>query len=95
MASEQHGKLLLGERRFVCECGARFKDGGHAVEHSFHGHEVVIERFSGGQWVFDSVRKPVMQMIIDRLRAKGESLEDFTKRLMARLDELEKVEGVE
>jgi len=80
-------KPQWGDRRFACECGARYVEGSTALAHAFEGHEVVREVFHG-RWDFAG-RVPVMQYLIDRLRLRGESLDDFLMRIKARGVELE------
>ena len=60
-------------------------DPGHAVEHTFAGHETGIERYTLGTWVWDH-HTTVEEFIIERLRAKGESVPDFVRRIQARAD---------
>ena len=77
-----------GERRFACECGEHFKDPYLVVMHTFSGHEAVAERYEGGVWHFDPT--PISDVIVEKLRLRGESIADFTRRLQARADELER-----
>lgn len=84
-------KPQYGDRRFACECGARYTEGATALAHAFEGHEVVREEFHG-RWDFVS-RVPVMDYLVDRLRLRGESLGDFLLRLQSRADELEALAG--
>lgn len=75
-----------GDRRFACECGDRFASGQLAIMHAFEGHELVRERFAG-RWHFVE-RVPVRDFVVERLRERGESFDEFAARLRARGDEL-------
>ena len=75
----------FGDKQFRCECGSCFKEGQLALMHAFSGHEVVRETFASGRWTFES-RIPIMQFVIDRLRAKGESVNGFIRRLNERME---------
>ncbi len=81
---------LPSNMRFACECGERFTEGYMAVGHSFDGHQVVQERFYGGQWHFAGLRQTVAEMIVERLRLKGESVSGFVRRLNERMDAVNK-----
>lgn len=78
-----------GDSRFACSCGAKVYQSHLAIMHAFSGHETVIETFRGGRWVFD--REDLMAQAIRSLRKPGESMPDFTRRIQARLGELEKM----
>lgn len=78
-----------GDKQFRCECGSTFTAGGEALEHAFSGHQVVREKFAGGRWTFAS-RVPVMEMVINRLRARGESVNGLIRRLNERMDAVNK-----
>lgn len=78
--------LTGGQRRFACQCGAHLYEGWEGVMHAFGGHEVVIETFRGGRWVYD--RNPLMKQAIDKMRRKGESQSDFAKRIVRWMDEV-------
>ena len=82
-------------QRFNCECGAKFVDGGEAVLHSFDGHGVVIEKWANGAWHFLGARKSVAEMIVERLRLKGESVSGFVRRLNERMDAVNKEDDIQ
>jgi len=74
--------------RFTCECGEKWEyrtsaDGGHALEHTFEGHEVVRERFRMGQWYFhDTLNgRSVAEMVWNALKRDGEDPQRFLERL--------------
>jgi len=90
---EAVGKMFKTEDnplRFICECGATWKyetsaDGGHALEHTFDGHEVVRERYSIGAWHFvDTLNgRTISEMVWNALRRDGEDPQRFLERLQA------------
>lgn len=72
-----------GTRRFACECGARMTEGGQAVEHALNRHQVAIEEKRNGEWRYalGTGEKQVMDMIIERMRMRGEDIPGFIRRL--------------
>lgn len=90
---EAVGKMFRSEDnpvRFICECGAAWEyqtsaDGGHALEHTFEGHEVVRERYSLGAWHFlDTLNgRTVSEMVWNALRKDGEDPQRFLDNLKA------------
>lgn len=70
-------------RRFKCVCGAKMIDGGEAIEHTMHGHQVGIEVFRNGAWRYElgADMHTVSQMMIERLRQKGENIPAFVRRV--------------
>ncbi|MDA1010499.1 MAG: hypothetical protein O2888_03385 [Chloroflexi bacterium] len=89
--TEAVGRLFRSEDnpvRFTCICGVTWKyessaDGGHALEHTFEGHEVVRERWSLGAWHFvDTLNgRTVSEMVWNALKKDGEDPERFLARL--------------
>ena len=84
----------FGDLRFLCECGDNFTDGGLALQHAFSGHQVVREKFASGRWSFSS-RVPIMEYVVERLRARGESVSGFIRRLNERMDAVNKEDEVQ
>lgn len=83
-----------GDLRFVCECGTSIPDGQTALMHSFEGHDVVQEAYRGGVWVYAGRwdgAKTVMEMVVQRIRNRGESVTSFARRLQHRMDTLEQI----
>lgn len=74
-------KPQTGDRRFACQCGAHYYDGGTALAHTMLGHEVVLERYSVGDWTYHPV--PVADYLIEQLmeRESGEGVEAFVSRI--------------
>jgi hypothetical protein len=77
------------KQRFKCECGTTSEEGGVAVLHTFSGHEVVVEEFRNGRWRFDP--RPIADLIVEKLRLKGENPLEFTRRIEARVEELDQI----
>lgn len=75
-----------GEKRWVCQCGEHFFDGVLALLHLLDGHEVFLEVYSMGVW---TLRDSLQDVFLNSLRAKGESIEDFTVRMEKLADNME------
>lgn len=71
------------DKRFACECGARITDGGVAIEHAMHGHQLAQEEFRNGAWRFVHTlgKHTLMEMMVERLRLKGESVPSLIRRI--------------
>lgn len=73
--------MQSGERRFACQCGTHYTDASQALTHTIQGHEVVMERFTHGEWAFHP--QPISEYIIELLEPKlgGEGMEAYVSRL--------------
>lgn len=74
----------LGTERFACECGVHFTEGYLAIQHTFAGHETCVERYSIDGWRFKT--RNVGELIVERLREKGEDVESFVRRIQKAAD---------
>lgn len=79
-------------RRFNCSCGMKSLDPVDGILHAFgelenpHQHRVHEERFSLGLWHYD--RQSVATKMLEKMRHKGESINDFAKRITAQLNDV-------
>lgn len=77
------------KQRFACECHSHFDGGGEAVLHTFSGHEVVVEEYRNGRWRYDP--RPIADLILEKVRLKGESPLEFARRVENRIAELDEI----
>lgn len=70
-----------GDRRFACQCGARFHDGTTALSHCIAGHQTVLERYALGNWNYHP--EPISSYLVESLgkRLPGENMEMFVSRI--------------
>lgn len=71
-------------RRFNCCCGAVLADGGHAMEHFAKHKDVGIEEYRNGLWHLSPV-KNIETLIWYRLRERGESPDEFLRRIQEKV----------
>jgi hypothetical protein len=77
-------------RRFNCSCGIKSLDPVDGIMHAFGElkdptkHKVHEERFSLGMWHYD--RASVATKMLEKMRRKGETVNDFAKRVTAQLN---------
>lgn len=69
----------MGMARFKCECGKSPEDAMGIVMHAMLGHEIVMERFRNGRW--RRSRETVADVILQQLQQRGESTEEFVRRI--------------
>lgn len=75
-----------GERRFNCDCGwtgvVGHDGGAEALAWHFGmAHDVRIEQYRQGHWYYVADCPRLADLVITRLRANGESVAAFMKRL--------------